>query len=318
MSSSLKPVTLTMRLAAGAICAIAVTIGGASLSLPTATALEAPATMSWPDLTSRPRPVPTAERQIGPAATNLAEAWIPDAPGPYPVVIMIHGGCWQKAIADRTLMHYAAEALRTAGVAVWNIEYRGVDEPGGGYPGTFADVALAVDAVKNHGDEFNFDLSKIVVYGHSAGGHLALWAGARSNLPQSSPLWNPAPLVVSAAVNTGGLADLAASAPVTLESCLATVLDDLIGPSSDTRPIPYADTSPDRLLPIGIKQVSINATHDRIAPPMLGEAYTAKAIAAGDDAAYVEVPGGHVELIAPDTAAFDQTISTILDLVAED
>ncbi len=58
---------------------------------------------------------------------------------------MIHGGCWQAAIANHTIMNYAAEDLRRRGYAVWNIEYRATDQPGGGYPGTFRDVGAAMD-----------------------------------------------------------------------------------------------------------------------------------------------------------------------------
>ena len=73
---------------------------------------------------------------------------------------MIHGGCWQKEIADRTLMNYAAEAVRLEGFAVWNIEYRGVDEKGGGYPGTFMDVALAADALRDNAERLNLQLGQ--------------------------------------------------------------------------------------------------------------------------------------------------------------
>ena len=59
---------------------------------------------------------------------------------------MVHGGCWQTEIADRTIMNWVADDLRRRGIAVWNIDYRGVDR-GGGYPGTFQDVAAAADAL---------------------------------------------------------------------------------------------------------------------------------------------------------------------------
>ena len=125
--------------------------------------------MTWADLLARPKATPTYEFDVGPASANVAELWLPEGDGPHPVVIMIHGGCWQKQIADRTLMHYAAEAMRREGFAVWNIEYRGVDEEGGGYPGTFRDVAIAADAVETVARDHNLDLSNLVAYGHSGG-----------------------------------------------------------------------------------------------------------------------------------------------------
>ncbi|MEL6758158.1 MAG: hypothetical protein AAFP81_17135, partial [Pseudomonadota bacterium] len=99
------------------------------------------ALLSWGDLLSQDKPTPSTSIQIGEGETDIVDLWIPETPGPHPVVLMVHGGCWQKSVADRTLMNYAAEDLRQRGLAVWNIEYRGVDEDGGGYPGTYLDVA---------------------------------------------------------------------------------------------------------------------------------------------------------------------------------
>ena len=273
--------------------------------------------MSWPDLTNQPLPSPQETIILGDRPSEIVDLWLPEGAGPHPVVIMVHGGCWQKAIADRTLMNYAAEALRQEGFAVWNIEYRGVDEPGGGYPGTFQDVARAGDALRDHAARFDLGMDRIVVTGHSAGGHLGLWFAARAQLPETSPLHQNDPLKVHAVLNVGGLADLEASAPVTLRSCLPAIMDRLTGTPSETRPDVFADTSPSELLPMGVTQISVNGTRDGIAPPLLGDAYSAKARAAGDDASYVEVPGGHVELIAPGTAAFDRQIEIIRDLFAK-
>ncbi|MEO0695202.1 MAG: alpha/beta hydrolase [Pseudomonadota bacterium] len=283
-----------------------------------ATAEEAPALMTWPDLLARNLPRPDETLLFGPLEQNSGDLWLPtereEGSSP-PVVIMIHGGCWQKSIADRTLMNYAARALADAGFAVWNIEYRGVDEQGGGYPGTFQDVALAGDVMRDLAVEFNLDLDRTIAYGHSAGGHLAVWLASRLRLPKSSPLYTEDPVPLTGVVNTGGLADLAASAPVTLPTCLAAIEDTLIGRGLPDREDPYADTSPDRLLPIGTPIVSINGDRDGIAPPSLGEAFTEEARAAGDTARTVIVPNtGHVELIAPGTAAFDETIAVIREL----
>ena len=271
--------------------------------------------MTWSDLTGRPLPAPSVELKVGENAANVVDLWLPKGDGPHPVVLMVHGGCWQKAIANRTLMNYAAEELRQNGFAVWNIEYRGVDEEGGGYPGTFTDASLATDALRDYADEYNLNTNNIIAYGHSAGGHLALWLAARSRLPASSPLVVGNPLPIFAVVNTGGLADLEESAPVTLESCLSAIIDDLTGTPSSEREDVFSDTSPAELLPFGAEQIAINGDSDHIAPPSLGKAYTAKAIASGDLAGIIVVSNtGHVELISPGTDAFDQTIEVIRDL----
>jgi len=265
----------------------------------------APVLLTWPDLTSRVRPDPTVEIIWGAGPTDVVDLWLPEGEGPYPVVVMAHGGCWQKSIADRTLMNWMAEGLRQRGWAVWNIEYRGVDEPGGGYPGTFLDVAGAADALAEHASEHNLDLSRVTGIGHSAGGHLILWLAGRSRLPATSALGADRPLSFRGVVVSGGLADLEASRPLTLPSCLDAVYDRLTGPASALRPDPLADTSPARLLPIGVPFISVHGEDDRIAPPLLGERLSRSARQAGDEASLIVVPRtGHVELVAPETEAF--------------
>ncbi|MBI1393686.1 MAG: alpha/beta fold hydrolase [Alphaproteobacteria bacterium] len=271
--------------------------------------------MSWDDLLSRARPEPTTTISVGTNGANVVDVWAPEDGEIHPVVLMIHGGCWQKAIADRTLMNYAADALRREGFGVWNIEYRGVDEAGGGYPGTFLDAALAADALRDNAVAFDFDLSRVVAYGHSAGGHLALWLAARRNIDPASPLAAANPIPLIGVVTAGGLADLEASAPVTLPSCLARVMGKLTGDASAARQNVFSDTSPAELLPLNVQQVSVNGRRDRIAPPSLGKGYTDKATAAGDAASFALVDGGHVELVAPGTSAFDETINIIRAMV---
>ena len=272
--------------------------------------------MSWEDLLGRPPVTPTHSIQWGPGATDIADLWLPDTPGPHPVVVMVHGGCWQKEVADRTLMNWAAEDLRARGLAVWNIEYRGVDEEGGGYPGTFTDVARAADALRDQAATHNLDLKRVAAFGHSAGGHLALWLAGRPRLPANSPTRIGDPLKLVGVVNSGGLADLAASKDVTARSCLADIYDQLVGDISSTRANVLSDTSPALLLPLRVQQVSVNGYRDRIAPPVLGESWTRKAKAV-DDPARVEVvmDTGHVELVSPGTKAWEIEVKALMDML---
>ncbi|WP_233355830.1 alpha/beta hydrolase [Henriciella litoralis] len=275
--------------------------------------------MTWSDLLSRERPEPTQTITVGELETDVVDLWLPDGAGPHPSVIMIHGGCWQKSIADRTLMNYAAEAMREAGLAVWNIEYRGVDEDGGGYPGTFLDVARAVDAFGERGEGYGFDTARVAAFGHSAGGHLALWAAARSKIADTSPLYSDAPFYIPAVLSSGGLPDLEASAPVTQAGCLADIMDVLTGEASPERQNVFSDTSPTELLPISAVQFTVNGMRDRIAPSELGKAYTEKAKAAGDPAIFVAIPGeGHVELIAPGSEAFAEQLRLLKEMLGEE
>lgn len=272
--------------------------------------------MTWNDLLGRAPVTPTHSIQWGEGATDIADLWLPDGAGPHPVVLMVHGGCWQKEIADRTLMNWAAEDLRKRGLAVWNIEYRGVDEEGGGYPGTFMDVARAADALRTQAGVYNLDINRVAAFGHSAGGHLALWLAARGNLPARSPLRMDDPLKLVGVVNSGGLADLAASRGVTQRSCLDSIFENLVGQSSPTRANVLSDTSPAEMLPLRIPQVSINGHDDRIAPPALGSGWARKARAAGDEArAEIVMDTGHVELVSPGTKAWEIEAAVLQEML---
>ncbi len=274
------------------------------------TAMADPRLLTWPDLTGRTRPAPDATIAYGPAAEQKVDLWLPAGPGPYRTVLMVHGGCWQTDIADRSLMNWIAADLRGRGYAVWNIDYRGVDRPGGGYPGTFADVATAADALRTHAARYRLDLARVVAIGHSAGGHLALWLAGRHRLPSASPLRSADPLKLAGVVSLGGLPDLAAVAASPDNGCGTEVVARLTGGAA--RPDPFADTSPARLLPLRVPQTLINGRQDRIIPERLGHDYLAKARAAGDTATLTLVDAtGHVELIAPESEAWAQAVAAI-------
>ena len=269
--------------------------------------------MAWPDLLERPRPRPTATIAYGENALQVADLWLPDGAGPHPIVLMVHGGCWQTSIADRRIMNWIAEDLRRRGIAVWNIDYRGVDRPGGGYPGTFLDAAAAADALRAHAAQYRLDLSRLAAVGHSAGGHLALWLAGRPRLPERSPLRTAAPLPIRTVISLGGLPDLEAAARPPGSGCGTEVIGRLVaGDASAPRPEPFADTSVPRLAPLGVHQVLINGRQDRIIPTHYAEGYAAPMRAAGDDVRVRMLDRtGHVELVAPETAAWTAAVEEI-------
>jgi acetyl esterase/lipase len=271
-----------------------------------APAAAAPAAlMKWPDLLRRPRPAPTTTIAYGDDPLQVADLWLPQGPGPHPTVLMIHGGCWQTEIADRTLMNWIAEDLRRRGMAVWNIDYRGVDRRGGGYPGTFLDAAAAADALRVHAPRYRLDLSRLVATGHSAGGHLALWLAARPRLPAGSPLRTGNPLPIRTVVSLGGLPDLEQAARPPGSGCGTEVIGKISGGRLD-------ETSVPRLAPIGVRQVLVNGTQDRIIPNAFASDYAAAMRAKGDrvDVRMVERTG-HIELIAPESAAWQVAVAEI-------
>ena len=174
--------------------------------------------MQWPDLLDQPRPAPDRTIAYGKDPLQLVDLWLPEGKGPHPVVVMIHGGCWQTEIATRDIMNYIADDLRKHGIAVWNIEYRGVDR-GGGYPGTYLDVGAAADLLGAQAKALNLDLAHTIAIGHSAGGHLALWLAARPALPEGEPLRGAAPLRIDTAISQAGIADLRAAMQRTGHAC---------------------------------------------------------------------------------------------------
>ena len=272
-----------------------------------------PPLLTWPDLTSRVRPAPNATIAYGRDAYQKVDLWLPKGDGPHPVVLMVHGGCWQTAIADRTLMNWIAGDLRGRGIAVWNIDYRGVDRPGGGYPGTFQDAAAAADALAANAARYHLDLRRVIAVGHSAGGHLALWLAGRAKLPKGSVLRTAHPLSIKHVISLGGLPDLEATAASPDNGCGTDIIARLTGPKTAAHPDVFADTSVPRLLPIGVPQDLVNGENDRIIPMRLGINYGAQASKAGDKAVLHRIPAtGHVELIAPESAAWAKARSLIL------
>jgi acetyl esterase/lipase len=133
--------------------------------------------------------VPAANRiAYGTGALQFGELRVPAGRGPHPVVIIIHGGCWvaklgkldDRAVALDLVRPIAAD-LTAHGFATWNLEYRRLGNDGGGWPGTFQDIAAGADHLRQIAAKSQLDLSRVVAIGHSAGGHFALWLAARPN-----------------------------------------------------------------------------------------------------------------------------------------
>ena len=266
------------------------------------------APISYEDLLVRPRPQATLTRHYGPEPGQVAELFLPKRDGSVRTVVLIHGGCWLAEIPGTVLMDYLAADLRKRGFAVWNIDYRRIGDNGGGYPGTFLDVAKAMDALRDIAPAYKLDLSRLVVVGHSAGGHLAVWAAARPHLPHGSVLYESDPLPVSAVVSLAGINDLADYRDHGPSACGGpSTIDSLVGPPSGTHKDVYADTSPSRLLPIGVRQVLVSGSLDPIVPSRFAQSYGAMARASGHKVELLTIAGaGHFELIDPTAHAWKQ------------
>lgn len=260
--------------------------------------------MTWPDLRARPKPEPDRTLSYGDDPLQIVDLWLPQGAGPHPVVLMIHGGCWETATAERDIMNWAAGDLRQWGLAVWNIEYRGVDR-GGGWPGTYEDVAEAADLLGEQGEALGLDLSRIVALGHSAGGHLALWLGNRPALAEGDVLRGGQPLVIDSVISTGGLPDLVFQTTNHGHGCGTASASAMIGPD-------LGRCTPPSMTPGPARQIQINTIEDPIAPPTYAEAYCAAMLDKGVEVECHTIAGeAHVELVTPATESWRETVGLI-------
>lgn len=235
---------------------------------------------------------------------------LPEGPGPHPVVVLIHGGCW---LAEYH-MHYMgamADALTAAGIATWNIEYRRVGDPGGGWPGTLLDVGRAVDDLRFLATRYPLDLTRVVLSGHSAGGQLALWAAERPRRAPGDPLRSEDPLPVLGVVALAPVVDLAASVSAAAPICDGSAAQ-LLGGGPDLVAERYAQASPSERLPLGVPYAIVHGADDALVPAAHVVPFVDAARAAGDDVRLELIPGaGHFEVIAPGTVAFAVVLSFI-------
>ena len=243
------------------------------------------------------RPVPADVRiSYDEGPSQWIDIFRPVEPASSAVIILVHGGCWSAAASAETTSPNAAE-LAVNGVTVCNVEYRRIGEPGGGFPGTFHDVAKAAETLRARALELQLDLSRVIVVGHSAGAHLALWMASRAKLPTGSPLHVADPLKIHSVVAIAGPGDLRNHARLMGITCAGlSRLDQLVGEPTPSRPDPLADTSPFDLLPTGVRTVSITGVYDDNWPPHISQRWHRAALAAGDDAE---------ELLLPDCGHFD-------------
>ncbi len=247
--------------------------------------------------------------KYGSHRAQTAELWRPKGlRGDQPVVVLIHGGFWRQ-IYTKHLMHRLARAVVAHGWTAYNIEYRRVGHFGrGGWPETFQDVAAAIDALKTVA---HVDRERIVTCGHSAGGHLALWAGtARTTGPSVPPATGQ--VRITAAISLAGVVDLVEGARRNLG---AGAVQALMGGGPDEIPERYAWGSPAASLPMGIKQILVHGLADSTVTASLSEQCVLLAQSLGDQAEYVPLAGaGHMDMIDPHGAAF-AGVKARLDLI---
>jgi acetyl esterase/lipase len=248
--------------------------------------------------------------RYGPHPSQRGDLYVPPGPGPHPAIVLIHGGSWQKRYGKIFTRALAGNLLRR-GYAVWNIEYRRVGA-GGGWPQTFADVAAAIDQLVALEDP-RLDLDQVTLIGHSAGGHLALWAAGRPNLPAGAPgvLDGPPPVRAQRVVSLAGVADLADA----YRRWHGGIVGELMGGSPEEVPERYAAGDPIRLLPLEMPALLVHGVRDETVSIELSRGYAQAARAAGGEVELVEIEGevGHRTHLDPRSTAWAAVIERLDD-----
>lgn len=254
---------------------------------------------------SHPPVDPDATAAYGDDPDQLIDFHLPrgeGGPGPAPVVVVLHGGAWRAPYDRRHISPFAA-FLAGRGFAVASVEYRRGDAGGGGtiagrWPDTFDDVAAAMDAlpglIREHLPQA--DPRRIVLTGHSAGGHLALWAAARHLLPHDSAWRTDGPAPLRGVVALAPIADVEVADK--LGVCGGAVRQLLGGDDHFAERRPSAD--PALLLPTGIATTLVQGRTDVDVPQAVAESYAEAAAKAGEVVGLTLLEDvGHFPLIDP-------------------
>lgn len=135
---------------------------------------------------------------------GFAELRLPQGPGPFPLAVIFHGGCFKTGIADQAYMSALATRWQQQGVASLNVDYREVGD-GGGWPGSFVDWRDAAGLIEKAARTYSVDRSRVTLVGHSAGALPALWLATSQ---ENGPTGASGPVRARAAIVLDGPGDL--------------------------------------------------------------------------------------------------------------
>ncbi|OAN57377.1 hypothetical protein A7X12_07650 [Sphingomonas sp. TDK1] len=238
---------------------------------------------------------PSLVARYGIDPLHKGELRLPKGKGPFPVAVVIHGGCWDSRMEDWQGTAPLADALTARGIATWNIEYRRTGDTGGGYPGTFEDIAAATDYLATLARTQPLDLRRVAVVGHSSGAHLALWVASRPKL--NDPIAGAMTVKPVTVVAIDGPGTLASFVGIDAEICGAPAIVPFMGGTPAEKPAAYALASPQDHLPLGVHQLIVLGALEAMTTP-----YVQAALASGDTVVKL-APGGanHFNIITPET-----------------
>jgi acetyl esterase/lipase len=234
----------------------------------------------------------------GPAESQRGDLHLPMR-AQAPVVCLLHGGFWRIPYGREQWTAVIAD-LVARGCAVWNLGYRRLGEPGGGWPGTLEDVDGGIQHLARLvADGADLDLSRVTVVGHSAGGQLALWAAARQRQADAAAAFGR--VRIAMAVGLAPVADLERAHVLRLGD---GAVEALLGGTPARVPERLRAASPLAALPLGVPQLILHGVDDTAVPIALSRGYARAAEEAGDTIELIELPGlGHMEFLDPASAA---------------
>lgn len=239
------------------------------------------------------------------------DLYLPNVASPA-IICLLHGGFWRMPYANEDLTPIALD-LVNRGYAVWNLEYGRVGALGGGWPGAFQDIDKAIDHLTIlREDGADIDLSRIVIVGHSAGGHLALWSAARQKA--ASQLNITAHIKPFAVIGLAPILDLERAYDLNLGK---GAVENLLGGTPKEAQNYYVAASPMSLLPLNTRQLIIHAVNDEAVPIEMSRDYVKSALESGDRVDFIELPdGGHMDFIDPKSEAHAILCLWLSDLLA--
>lgn len=268
----------------------------------------------------------------GPDPLQYGELSLPAGAGPFPVVTLLHGGCWRSS--NRMIENYRvmSKAMNEHGIATWNLQYRGATNPGGGWPGTWQDLGNGFDALKEIGESYPVDLQQAVVVGHSSGGHFGAWLAMRSQLPPNSEIYvesqvSPVALVITDAyINPLMIDSIGETGEI---YCGEPLLEKLVGGPVEDNIDNFLQISPLEWLPWGIPQEYVVSTYRYPVslPRVLAQGktsmrtppdYPALAVIAGDEINVRLISNeSHGAFYTQGSRGYNATISAVLRLLGK-
>ncbi|HKV92280.1 MAG TPA: alpha/beta hydrolase [Candidatus Angelobacter sp.] len=256
--------------------------------------------MQSESILSQKPPDPDMRIPYGQDDSQFIDVRLPEGGGPHPIVLFIHGGYW-RARYGLTYAGHLCAALKKIGIATWNVEYRRVGNPGGGWPGTFEDIRSVYHLLYGHEKDMiaQLDLKRLCVAGHSAGGQLAVCLAA----------FEPG---IKHVLSLAGVLDLHRAWELHLSH---DAVVEFLGGTPAEVPDHYHEASPaERSIP-HTTQVLIHGTADLDVPYEISKSYAERKKKSGEKVELITLPGvNHYEIVDPGSKAWKQVEETFISL----